>query len=255
MEITLDALFYGKATIIKNKEYLSTKDYVEDFIKEMSKYTNKFIINVQTPSQFTFSDSSQDLTYNKVWIQAIMPESNNIEDYNEVYGLIYAIDIKIPTYKIYRGYINSETQNLCVFNPDWIQIFELKPNEKLKYSISSLMKMPSDFKIKLNKSKSTFISIEDNHKLLGEIIEKSLLYTFDTISGKIKLSPNDVINAYINIFHDTTSKYYLNNKECSYNHFYNAIAEQINDNKDIINRYEKSLLVGMLFNLVNDEDH
>lgn len=255
MEITLDALFYGKATIIKDKEYLSAKEYVEDFIKEMSKYTKKFIINVQVPSQLTLSNSSKDLTYNKVWIQAIMPSDNDIEGCHEVYGLIYAIDIKNPVYKIYRGYINPETQNLCVFNPKWIQTFELKSKEKLKYSISSLMEMPSDFKIKLNKSKSTFISTEDNHKLLGEIIEKSLLYTFDTISGKIKLSPNDVINAYVNIFHDTTSKYYLDNKECSYDHFYNAISEQINDSKDIINRYEKSLLIGMLFNLVNDEDH
>jgi len=66
MEITLDALFYGKPTIIKDKEFLSTKDYTEPFIKEMEKFTNKFIINVQVPSQLTFSESSKDLTYNKV---------------------------------------------------------------------------------------------------------------------------------------------------------------------------------------------
>lgn len=66
MEITLDALFLGKPTIIKDKEFLSTREYTEGFIKEMSKYTKRFITKVQMPNQITLSKDREDVTYNKV---------------------------------------------------------------------------------------------------------------------------------------------------------------------------------------------
>jgi hypothetical protein len=66
MEITLQKLLEGKATIIKGKEYLSTKEYVQNFVDEMSKFTSKFIVNVQEPSQVILTDNSTDTTYNKV---------------------------------------------------------------------------------------------------------------------------------------------------------------------------------------------
>ena len=66
MEITLNALLEGKPTIIREKEYFATKEYVQPFIDEMSKFKKDFIINVQLPGQITISNDNKDLTYNKV---------------------------------------------------------------------------------------------------------------------------------------------------------------------------------------------
>lgn len=66
MEIDRNLLLEGKSTIIKNKNYLSTKEYVEPFFAEMSKYTNDFIIRVQTPNQMTLSGENKDITFNRV---------------------------------------------------------------------------------------------------------------------------------------------------------------------------------------------
>ena len=66
MEITLDALSLGKPTVIKEKQFLSTDDYTQWFIRSMSKYTNRFIVKVQLPNQVTLSKDSKDITYNKV---------------------------------------------------------------------------------------------------------------------------------------------------------------------------------------------
>lgn len=66
MEIDKDLLFEGKSTIIKNKNYLSTKEYVEPFFDEMSKFTDDFIIRVQTPNQMTLSGEDKDITFNRV---------------------------------------------------------------------------------------------------------------------------------------------------------------------------------------------
>ena len=65
MEITLYKLLEGIPTIIKGKEFLSTKDYVQKFIDEMSKFTDKFIVNVQEPTQLVVSTDGAT-TYNKV---------------------------------------------------------------------------------------------------------------------------------------------------------------------------------------------
>lgn len=110
MEITLQKLLDGKATIIKGKEFLATKDYVKTFVDEMSKFTNKFIVNVQEPSQVILTDDSTDTTYNKVWIQAIMP--NQIEDLPEIYHFVYSLDTRTPVYKMFRSY------GPCVFNAE-----------------------------------------------------------------------------------------------------------------------------------------
>lgn len=66
MEITLDLLLKGKPTVIKGKEFLPTKDYVEEFIKQMSKFTSNFIVNVTLPSQLTLTNKEEDITFNKV---------------------------------------------------------------------------------------------------------------------------------------------------------------------------------------------
>ena len=66
MEITLNALLEGKPTIIREKEYFATKDYIQPFIDEMSKFTKDFVINVQLPDQVTISNDIRDVTYNRV---------------------------------------------------------------------------------------------------------------------------------------------------------------------------------------------
>ena len=82
MEITPELLLKGKPTIIKGKEYLPTKDYVQPFFDEMSKFTDKFIVKVQTPDQMTITNGDQDMTYNRVWIQAVMPDKFNIDNHH-----------------------------------------------------------------------------------------------------------------------------------------------------------------------------
>ena len=66
------------------------------------------------------------------------------------------------------------------------------------------------------------------------------------MGGKIKLSINNIIDAYQKTFCDLT-------KPINQWSFYTNICNEINDDKDITNVFEKTLLVGMLFNLVDNE--
>lgn len=258
MEITLDALRLGKPTVIKDKTYLSTKEYVDPFIEEMSKYTSKFIIQVQVPQQLTLSNTNKDITYNRVWVQAVMPDKCDVEGYHESYGLVYALDVKKPTYKIYRAYLNPFDNNLCVFNQNWIQSYELNPEETLAYSISNLMTATNDFGNKIKKMKSNYLSddLDDVHKMLGKLINRSMLYDLNVLNGKVKISPNDVVKAFDAMYMNMASPYYIDTAgadSCSTLRYYNALNAQLNDGKDIINRFEKNILVGMLFEIIDDE--
>ena len=255
MEITKDLLFEGKSTIIKNKNYLSTKEYVEPFFDEMSKFTDDFIIRVQTPNQMTLSGDNKDITFNRVWIQALMPEDHAIDNHRECYHLIYGLDVKKPVYKVARGYVNMACTNLCIFDPQWLSVQELEPEKTFIYSIQNLMKMTSDFESRIKKMKNIFLSpeVEDRQKLLGSMIEKSLLYEYSNQAGKVKLSPAMVVKAYENVYMNTDSPYYVKDtEECSVFNYYNAFTELIKDatKKDLMTGYEKTLLVGQLFDLV-----
>lgn len=186
-----------------------------------------------------------------------MPESHAIDNHRECYHLIYGLDVKKPIYKIARGYVNMACLNLCLFNPQWLSVYELEPEKTFTYSIKNLMEMTSDFEIRLKKMKNTFLSsdTEDRQKLLGSMIEKSLLYEYSNQAGKVKLSPSTVVKAYENVYVNTDSPYYIKeSEECSVFNYYNAFTELIKDanKKDLITGYEKTLLVGQLFNLVTD---
>ena len=132
----------------------------------------------------------------------------------------------------------------------------MKPGEKLVYSIKELMEKPFDIKQRLKVMKNTFISadIEDTHKLLGKLINRSLLYEYRNVGGKVKISPSDVIKAFEDVYHNNSSHYYVQPAvEGSLHNYYGAFCSQITNSKDIINRFEKTILVGMLFDLVEYE--
>lgn len=184
-----------------------------------------------------------------------MPEDYCIDNHRECYHLIYGLDVKKPVYKIARGYLNMACTNLCVFDPQWLSVYELEPEKSFVYDIKHLMEITSDFEVKLKKMKNTFLSskIEDKQQLLGSMIEKALLYENVNAAGKVKLSPNMVVKAYENVYYNTDSPYYVkDSEECSVFNYYNAFTELIRDanKKDLMTGYEKTLLVSQLFNIV-----
>ena len=92
-----------------------------------------------------------------------MPDKCTIDGYAETYGLVYTLDARIPVYKVYRAYVNKETHNMCVFDPSWIQVYEMKPETKLTYSIQELMKKPFDIEYNSFAKRKTFEELMNNN--------------------------------------------------------------------------------------------
>jgi len=252
MEITIGKLLEGKSTVIKDNEYLSTKEYVNPFIEIMKKFTTDFSVQVQLPSQLTITDSKEDITYNRVWVQAILKD--NVYGYAETINLVYALDVRKPIYKLFKAYKDRKTGNLFAFNSQWINVYELKPStgfNDFEGIIKNLLELTDNSdNIFENLEKSTLSAKpEERQRQLGELIENSMLFEITNKGGKVKIAPQMVLKAYQNVYMDSSSRNYVDaEEECTKLNYLDAFSSLITeDDKDIVNRFEKNLLVYQMF--------
>ena len=207
MEITLPELLKGKATVIKDNEYFKTEAYVTPFLERMSKFTDDFRIQVKLPDQITKTKDGgidvDDVTYNRVWIQAVMPEEYSFDNHDEVVGFIYGLDVRKPVVKIYRGGLNRACTNLCVFNPSFLSIQELSPEKAINYRpVTTLMEQTNDMKVWLEKLHKTEFERTDEQieRNLGMWVRNSINMAYDSGYGKVKLATSTPIDAYKLLF-------------------------------------------------------
>jgi len=246
-ELSLSELMTGKATIIKKREYLSTKEYVQPFIDQMSKITSDFRIKVKLPDQMTVG-STQDITYNRVLIEAVLPPEHCVDKHDEVIGFVYGLDVRRPIAKMYRGYLNQACTNLTVFNPQWIEIQELKPQEGLVFAAKKFLEQSSDFESKIKQLKETFVDRATLPEQLGKWVDMTLRSSYNNGLQNVKVSPTLPIEGYKALFLDDTSPYFVpETREASMFEVYNAFTQVItDDDRDFVNKFEKTMMVNRL---------
>lgn len=252
MEITIDELLAGKGTRIKNNEYFPTAGYVEPFLERMSKFTNDFRVQVKLPDQITLTNegniNKDDVTYNRVWIQAVLPDEYCFENHQEVIGMVYGLDVRKPIYKIYKGGLNMACTNLCIFNPDFLDIQEIEPETAVNFrNLERLMEQTDDMRVRLNNMFNMEIPyIEtDIDQMLGKWVRNTIDQSYDKGFGKVKLATSTAIDAYKLLYCKKDSPYYVEPGQ-STNMFnvYNAFTQLItDDDRDIVNKAEKTLLL------------
>lgn len=262
MELSINDLLKGKATVIKDHEFLSTEAYVEPFLERMSKFTSDFRVQAKLPNQISLTKSEdqsmKDTVFNRVWIQAVMPEEYSFENHQEVVGLVYGLDAKKPVAKVYRGALNMACLNLCVFDPSFLDVQEIEPNKPLNFKcVNSLMEQVSDIKMWLDKLSNTEIpyDYEGINERLGMWVRNTLNSSYDNGYGKIKIATSVAIDAYKSLYEDKESKYYVKKGESTTAfQVYNAFTEIISnkDNRDIVNKVEKTLLLKKIIDIKPD---
>lgn len=251
MEISVKELLEGKGTIIKGKEYFATVKYVTPFIEKMSAFTDDFKVFVKMPDQVTIGQTP-DVTFNRVLIQAKL--KNKIGDLTENVFMVYGLDVRKPVAKFYRGY-TDEDGNLFVFNSEFQSIQAIEPEEPLIHNVKTLLEVTNDTETYVNLLNDTKLSVDpDNiNKLVGEWVRKCMHFEHNSDFGKVKLSPNMAIDAYKLLFEDRSSKYFIpkEDKECDLFNVYQAFTKVIaDDTKDLMNKFEKTLLIGNLLGIV-----
>ena len=255
MELTTEQLFKGKATRIKEKEYFTTEAYVTPFMERVSKLTNNFIINAKPADQISLTKEGEvnfdDVIYNRVWIQGVLPEEYAWDNHKRVISMIYALDTRKPLVKFYVGSLNMACLNLCVFNPEMLNVAELEPESAINYSFlrnalsltdetASMLKQLSNMEFKRD-------AIFDD---LGHWVDNCINAKINTGFGTVKLAESAPIDVYKDLFYDEKSKYYTTDDRVDGFTVYNAFTDLITqDKKDLVNKFEKTLLIKDILNL------
>lgn len=256
MELQLSELMQGNSTLIKNKQYLSTKAYVEPFIERMSAFTTDFRIQAKTATQLSIQDSKENLIFNRILIQAVLPESYYSEDnHQKVVGMVYGLDVKSPVVKIYSGGLNMACTNLTVFSPDYLNVQDLEPATGINYApIKQVMEMTDNLSVMLKRMKGEYIDRANMKEQLGNWVDYSIRESYNPGYGKIKLASSTPIDVYKSLLIDDKSDYYIQpGFDPSMFDIYNAFTEVVkSDTKDLINKYEKILLVSKMLGLYNN---
>lgn len=251
MEISLEQLLEGKAIKIKNKDFLQTKAYVDPFLERMRKFTSDFRVQVKLPELITLNDPDEgrepeNLSYTRVAIQGVLPDT--WENHSDVIGMVFGLDVRKPILKIYKGAINNEHGNLCIFDPSFINVQYIEPGKAISYKpIETLLEKEDDTRLVIHSLQDTYwnSSPENIEKNLGRWVRKALNCEYENGYGKIKIGADTVIKAYNSVFTNVDSPYYIGeNKDVDMFTVYNAFTELIShDIKDIMNGAEKTILL------------
>jgi len=254
MEITVDELLKGKPTKIKGKEYYSAEQYVTPFLDRLSKYTDDFRIQAILPNQISLTREGDinfdDIVYNRLWIQAVLPDELNFPNHFDSISLLYALDARKPMAKIARTAINGACLNQCVFNPSFLNVQEIEPETPFDFKpIDVLMSLTSDIGEKLKKMQSIEIPYTNDYlnSMLGSWCRNCFDKNKNTYSGvnKVKLAVSTALDAYKLLYLNEESSYYVKPEQStSLFNIYNAWTDLISHNeKDIFNPIEKTYLV------------
>ena len=256
MELTLDELLQGKATRIKNREYFPTAAYVEPFLERVNKFTSDFRVQVQLPSQITYTEdgniNTEDITYNRVLIEGILPDEYKFNDdpHRAVIGMVYGIDVRKPVVKFFKGQERMSCTNLCVFNPELLACQELGSETAIDYKpLNRIISQTDDTAIWLKRLVDTEFdcSVQNVNESLGKWVRNCLNYSYDNGFGKTKLAVSTPIDAYKALFEKEDSDYYIGFNTPSTNMYqiYNAFTQEITDamKKDAFSIFEKTVLL------------
>lgn len=252
MELTLAQAMTGKATQIKGKNYFSTKEYIEPFIDKMSKFTDNFIIQGIPANQISLTPSGEmnleDMVFNRMWVQAVMPDDAGFDNHDRVVGMVYGLDTRKPIVKLFVGGLNRACCNLCVFDPSFLNVQELEPETAINYRpIKYLLEQTSNVTATLKRISDIEIPYDETiiNENLGQWVRNTMSKQFSNQFGKVKVATSTAIDAFKLLYQDKNSPYYVNpGYSTDMFNIYNAFTQCITDDKrDIINKAEKTLLV------------
>ena len=257
----LKELLKGSATSIKNKNYLSTASYVQPFIDRLDNYTKKFVCHVKMADQLSINSGSTTPVYNKVLIHGIFPSNYDIKItdingtefvYHRVVCMGYNLDSKKPTCKFYTGVVDKDF-NFYAFGSDCISIQELEPDTPIDYSaVQTIIDngLKDNCQAMLEQIKDLAIEVDDILPKLGEWVDFTIKKEYINSAGKVKLSNNLPIEVYKELLLNKDSDYYSNSNSIFTTNILACFLNQVaTDDKDLINRYEKTQLINQLLKL------
>lgn len=259
IDLNINDIYRGKATMIKDNKYFSTQQYVEPFIDRVDKICQgNFIVKAQPANQISLTPQGdvnmEDIVFNRVWIQGVLPGEYAYDNHQQSINMLYALDTRKPLVKIFKNTLNMACLNMCVFNAEHLNVQEIIPEAAVDYSfVEHVIQMADDTKVRLEELSKITYDFEELKNILGTWIDRCIKYKYINNFGTIKLPETLPIEVYKNIAMDEKSPYFAKNGLVDGFQLYNAFTDIITNDKgkDIVNKFEK---IYMISNIIKDND-
>lgn len=248
MSIDLSELLKGKSTIIKEVSYLETKEYINPFIDKFKDKNYYFKCYTKQADQVSVSNGNPDIVYNRVLIMAI---ENTDTEFKKAVCMAYGLDVKVPVFKFFVGAINSSDYFL-VFDENLLSLQKIEEGKDIDYSIVDTFinqNVVNSIKKEVATLQNTLLDWSGNYLRLGKWIDFTLTQSLTNNYGKVKISNTFPIEVYNKLYIDKDSDYYVNNNPIETMHIFNVYASLLRTDKDILNRFEKTILIQKLIKL------
>lgn len=250
--------FNDLKVVLKDVEYKSPNELITPFVEKLKPFSEEFVNRSDSIAKTVDAkgDAKGDANsiYTKISTMCILKREMPVKDYKQIIGLGYALDVRKPYYKIYGGYLNTRYNSLLMINPD-IQHYEIDPYSQefeLSY-VDFLLNKTIDLVQCDNAIHETIsgdkLSVSEE---LGSAIINSLDLSFNFGFGKIKIATSLIIKMYNEIYKIKGNGpfSFSPGADCDVYYYYNALSNLIyNNNKDIINIPEKTLLIRSILGL------
>ena len=194
--------------------------------------------------------NTDDITYNRVYIESVSPVDMCYTNYDKVFGMVMGLDVRKPVAKFYNGAMNSACTNLCVFSPEYLDCQAIEPDTALNFKpLDRILNLKDNTREMLKILHETTFNNNtlEQEKRLGKWVRNVMLNSYDNGFQPVKFSVDNAIQAYKALFMKEESDYYQSNNEVNMFDVYGAFTQQITDSrnkgKDLINCFEKTILI------------
>ena len=252
MRETLQNIYNGPATTIKNKTYFSTRQYVEPFINAVSDFASRHICEVKVADQL--EGNGTRVIYNKVLVTSICNSEYDFNVngtvYHRVVCMSYNLDTRKPLCKFYTGVVDPDL-NFYAFGDNCMFIQEIEPENALDYSsVQTIFRNGLSDNCQEMLEQLVTVPIYNSPDILGHWVDFAIKKEYYNEAGKVRMSVTLPVDVYKSVTMDQDSEFYFDGEEIpiitvlkSFSNFIN------NDEKDLNNRYEKMQLVNKLLGL------
>lgn len=246
MEISLKELMEGQSTVIRGKEFFETKAYVQPFIDRFSNDTDDFRVRVVAPNQLSISEGGViNQVYNKVLVEAVSPITHDLA---EVCGMTYALDVRYPVIKFFKGIKdNMESGHLFIDKSQNIVTDDIIPGEAVNFTkLDALIAQPVNTQEWMEELKRKDFDASNDHVnfSLGQWVRFAININKTTEHGIIKIAYADIVSGYKWVFEDQNSPFYKGlGGHTEYYTIYSAMSSAIYNSRDLVNIPDKTLLL------------
>lgn len=251
MKESLQNIYKGCSTTIKNKSYFSTKQYVEPFVNAVTNFADKFVCEVKVADQLEGNGSN--LIYNKVLVTGIFKSDYDFDvndiTYHRVICMAYSLDTRKPMCKFYTGVVDPDL-NFYAFGDECMSIQEIESDNAIDYSsVSTVINngLKDNCQSMINQLPN--LTLKNSPDTLGSWVDFSIRKEYYNEAGKVKLSSSVPIEVYKDMTMDKDSDVYTEGA-LPMQKVLQTFSYHINlDSKDLTNRYEKIQLINKLLGL------